>query len=283
MKRSGILKAWLVFSFLLSGLLHSQVVDGIYVTSYDQALPSVLAQNGRTYQIGERLDISSAEVSLHSNTNANDSFYLRLKFPYDPSLREKQYLLVLDECGYYISGGGGTRDVHTDISATIDGVEAKDAIAQYFDCPVTYKKHPGHQLLVSFESDKKVYALGEEIVVTLKLTNVGQKPVAFMKGGRNRAARNTQFLFSGFHGLDQPLIDIGTNQNWGGFASPVTLQPGEVFEDEVNLSKWFELSQPGYYSIHASYFLEFVEPSNADLEFIWQDYVSGDFMFSVAE
>lgn len=278
------LAGW-ILCVLLGATLQAQIVDGVYVITDIEGRPSIESQAGRSYHIGGLLDVSDAEIVLGSNNNTNDVFYLRLKFPYSyrAQFDRNRYVLAVDGVAYYFSGRSSSVDSHADISTTILGVEAKDKVANFFDCPVTYKRHPGHQFLVDFESDQKVYTSGEGITVTLKLTNVGKHPIAFMKGGRNRAARNTQFIFSGFHGFDEPLIDVGTNSNMGGLAFPVILLPGEVFEDEVNLSKWFEITKAGYYSIHASYFLQFVEPKPRSAEYIWQDYVSGDFMFSVEE
>lgn len=270
--------------------LHGQVADGVYLITQDESRPSVESQTGHHYRIGDQPDLTAAESSIYSTTNANDAFYLVLRFSYDShdALSRNLHILVLDECGYVFYAGGSTADTHSNIYATVIGAEAKDKVATYFDCPVTYKKHPAHQFLIEFSTEKETYKSGEVIIATLQLTNVGEHPITFNQGGRYRGARNTQYIFSGFYRLGEllihePLIDIGTNSNMGGIAVPITLEPGEVFTDQVNLDKWFEMSKSGDYLIHASYFLEFVDPKTRSFENIWQDYVTGDFRFSVEE
>ena len=77
--------------------------------------------------------------------------------------------------------------------------------------------------------------------------------------------------------------DIGSNMNRGGLAGMRVLGPGEVFGDEVSLSKWFSFDQPGFYEIHGSYFLDFLDPDSESFRSIWTDYVSADFTVRVSD
>jgi hypothetical protein len=47
--------------------------------------------------------------------------------------------------------------------------------------------------------------------------------------------------------------DIGSNVHFGGLATPRVLEPGGVFEDEIDLSKWFAFEEKGSYEVLGSY------------------------------
>ncbi|MGJ8641599.1 MAG: hypothetical protein ACSHYA_19565 [Opitutaceae bacterium] len=137
-----------------------------------------------------------------------------------------------------------------------------------------------------FSTEKETYTVGEPVVANLRIKNVGDQPLGFMKGGRNRAARDCQYRFSGFLNGLSPLVDIGDYYHEGGLAFPVLLEPGEVFEDQIDFAKWFEFSEAGHYELHGSYYMRFIKPSNPgdwELLTIWEDYVSSDFGFSMIE
>jgi hypothetical protein len=61
----------------------------------------------------------------------------------------------------------------------------------------------------------------------------------------------------------------------------VILQPGTVFEEEVNLGKWFRLSEVGVYDLHGSHFLAFVKPARMAFETLREDYVGAEFSITI--
>jgi hypothetical protein len=89
-------------------------------------------------------------------------------------------------------------------------------------------------------------------MVTWRIVNVGTNVVSFMQGGRNRAARDNQYIFSARSG-GKHVEDVGTSFHFGGLAALRVLKPGDVFEDKVSLQKWFSFEKAGMYELHGSY------------------------------
>ncbi|MGH8240998.1 MAG: hypothetical protein ACREXP_28820 [Steroidobacteraceae bacterium] len=155
-----------------------------------------------------------------------------------------------------------------------------EQVARYFDIPIAYRRHPGHKLRVSLTPTKQNFASGAEVAAVLRITHIGAEPVAFMKGGRNRAPRDNQYIFSA-HRYGLPVPEIGTSQHFGGMASRYVLEPAATFEDTVSLSKWFEFKTTGFYDIHGWYFLNLIEPAADSWRTIWTDYVAADFIVRI--
>jgi len=139
------------------------------------------------------------------------------------------------------------------------------------------RKHPRHQIDVRFVGGK--YKAGEPAMVTLEIENVGKVPLSFQKGGWNRAARDNQFQFSA-EKVGQGVPDIGTRNNHGVISVVKTIQPGEVFKQQVDLCGWFDLSELGWFQATGTYILH-----HHDEEFrggaIWKETVAANFDFSV--
>ncbi|NQT88277.1 hypothetical protein HQ560_16030, partial [bacterium] len=101
--------------------------------------------------------------------------------------------------------------------------------------------------------------------------------VFFMNGGRNRGRRNNQFGFAAFRD-GKPLPDIGDPMHFGGIAGFVTLKKGETFTKTVDLTKWFDLSEGGYYNFVGTFYLEFQRPDHSH-PILWSDLVAAEFAF----
>jgi hypothetical protein len=147
---------------------------------------------------------------------------------------------------------------------------------------VVYRRHPHHNLLVSFVPTKKKFNIGDEVTATLRIKNVGVTTISFMKGGRNRAARDNQYVFSARLAGTQ-IDDLGTSFHFGGIAVKRVLKPQEVFDDNISLSKWFAFDKEGMYQIHGAYYLDFIDPESEQWNTIWDDYVSADFTVTIRE
>ena len=151
-----------------------------------------------------------------------------------------------------------------------------EQVARFFKSPVRRRAHPHHCLLVSFRPTAPQFSIGEEVTADLRIENVGTDTIAFQKGGRQRAARDNQYVFSARYNGRQ-VDDIGSSSHLGGLSGTVTLRPGESFEDRVSLSKWFALDNPGTYNVHGAYYLAFRERADESFFTVWEDYASADF------
>ncbi|MCE9584544.1 MAG: hypothetical protein K8T20_18805, partial [Planctomycetes bacterium] len=81
---------------------------------------------------------------------------------------------------------------------------------------------------------------------------------------------------------DKALPDIGSDQHFGGLSVIHELKPGEVFEKEVDLAKWFSFVKAGVYFVHGSYHLDFFE-TKTYTQPVWEDWATADFEVRIAE
>lgn len=253
-----------------------EIGNGIYESSRDPSARLVHTQDGRELRCGaaKSLEIQSGEIC--SQTNENTRFCLSLTIPYDADLGPSKYILVVAGVAYAQGGSGSSERESSSLCFYVSGAKQAERISKHFAIPLAHRRHPHHNLLVSFTPSKPEFAVGGEVSAALRIENVGTNTVSFMKGGRNRAARDNQYVFSARRNGKQ-VEDTGTSYHHGGLAAARTLKPGEVFEDRIDLTKWFAFADSGTYEIHGSYYLAFIDPDVESFRTIWEDYVSADF------
>lgn len=272
---------WICFVF--SGTAYGQAVpDGFYLLSNDSSAPSVPARNGEQILVGLAQEIRVMRSVLYSEDNANSRFILNIWISHAalaaaPSM---PFALVVSGRAYVSGGGSSSDDVPVDFR--ISGGENAEQVARYLDTTVNYRRHPKHELLVEFIPRKERFRIGDEVRVKLRVTNVGNNAVSFLKGGRNRGVRDNQYAFSAWL-FGRQVRDIGSNIDHGGIGVMRVLAPGEVFADEVSLNMWFSFDQPGRYEVHGSYLLDFSDPDGESFGIMWTDYVSADFTVRIDE
>jgi hypothetical protein len=263
-------------------VLAGQEENGIYERSQDTSAVLVRAQDGQEVRLGKRRTLQIRKAEMFSQNNENNRFRLSVTVPYDPRLGPSSYILIVDGTAYRQVGSGASQKETSSLSFYVTGDDNAKQVAKYFRTSPPYRKHPGHELQVSFIPVKQVFETGEEVVVTLRITNVGTKAVAFMQGGRNRAARDNQYIFTARYQGKQ-VEDIGTSYHFGGTSVRRGLAPSEVFEDKVSLNKWFLFPEAGVYEIQGSYYLDFQDPADDSWRTIWEDYASADFVVTIKE
>jgi hypothetical protein len=266
----------ILFLVSTTGYGGSQIADGLYLISRNDASTILENQNGPFISLGERRKIKIEESAIISLNNANDKFYARLTFPFDESIHEAVHVLVVEGTAYQQHGAGSQKDVTSTLLFDIMGNEKACQVAAFLNTPIFYRKHPQHNLLVSFVPAKKEFSTYEQVNVTLQIQNLGTHPIMFMDGGLNRGLRDNQYVFSA-HLDGQPVADIGTYGHSGGLAFRRVLKPGELFKSPVNLNDWFEFGAPGSYVVQGSYYLNFIDYGSDSSETIWEDYVSAGF------
>lgn len=275
-----------IFSTLLLALVSTHGIgqdtpqDGIYLRAHAEPAPSVLSQDGQTLFLGAKQPLEILDREFFSQNNGNTKFYLSLTIAYDESVGPSTYILIVAGTAYRQGGSGASGQETSSLSFYVSGQGNATEVSEYIKTPVVYRRHPGHSLLVSFNPTEQEFTVGDEVSATLQIVNVGTDPVSFMKGGRNRAARDNQYVFSARFAGEQ-AHDIGTSYHFGGLATRLTLNPGEVFEDKISLSKWFAFSESGVYEIHGSYYVAFSDPDAESWRTIWEDYVSADFIVRI--
>lgn len=254
----------------------------IYQRSQDTSAVLVTTQDGQEVYLGKKRTLEIREAEMFSQNNENTRFYLSVTIPYDASLGPSSYILFVDRTAYRQSGSGSSQNETSSLSFHVSGDDKAKQVAKHFGTSVRYRRHPRHHLQVSFIPAKQEFEIGEDVTVNLRITNVGTNAVSFMKGGRNRAARDNQYIFSARYRGKQ-VEDIGISYHFGGLAVRRVLKPGDVFEDTISLKKWFSFEEAGMYEIHGSYYLDFNNPEDDSWRTIWEDYVAADFILRIKE
>jgi hypothetical protein len=257
-----------------------QVPDGFYVRSTDDSAPFALSQDGKRVTLGPAQAVAIQKSSIYSEDNANSTFWVSLGIPYEVYRRAESYVLVVANHAYPWAGGGGGNGSY-EINFRVSGANDAQDVSRFLSTPIEYRKHPGHQLLVSFTPVLPSYRIGDEVRATFRVENIGTNTISFIQGGHSRGSpRDNQYRFSAQF-LGKQVPDIGSNHHFGGLATCRVLEAGDVFENEINLTRWFPFDKEGLYEVFGSYDLTFCDPSNGTNRPIWTDYVSGTFFITI--
>lgn len=256
----------------------------------------IMAQGTGLYDISDSihprpLTDQIGKVKIFSVSNDNRSYNINIDALRSFSLpRSKIALIAGNETIGFWGNGVDEKGECNSLETTVYDPGVIPLIAQYFHVDVVNRRHPGYQMLVEYTPDKPAFALGDAVVVTLRITNVGTNDFTFIEGGRQRGARDNQFAFSAehmggkvVHGVyvGEMLPDIGDPMNWGGVGVTVKLKPGRTREIKVDLNKWFHFEPKSQYSIRGSYYIEFVNSNDMNFVTIWEDYACAEFMVKI--
>ena len=268
---------WMIvaMSLALRAVTGQELADGLYLQGAPNA-PVRRAQDGKDVHVGAAVDRATRSAAIVAHDNANTRFSLTLDFPYDAALQDgPAHVLVVGGVALRQCGAGSTRDVSSALPFELEGRDLADRVAARYGVTPRLRRHPLHALRVEFVPTRARYERGADVTVALQLTNVGTTPVAFMKGGRNRAARDNQYAFAAFL-AGAPVLDIGSSNHFGGLSVRVVLEPGKTFRDEVDLRKWYAFDAAGSYQLVGTYALDLVDPASADWHTIWHDVVAAE-------
>lgn len=219
------------------------------------------------------------KVTLRSQANDNHSYYLQVETSHRfPKSCSDLGLMAGNQLIHFNGEGEGSGRFTLD--ATVTNVNLIPQITADYHATILNRHHPGHQMLVEFIPNQEEFVIGDPVVVTLRITNIGTNGFAFMQGGRQRGMRDNQFAFtSEFEGKMVP--DSGDPMNFGGLAMAVKLKPGENHEISVDLTKWFKFAKAGIYSLRGSYSMDFINPEAKEFETIWEDFACAEFLIRV--
>lgn len=144
------------------------------------------------------------------------------------------------------------------------------------------RRHPGHQMKAEFIPAKPEFTIGEPVPVVLRISNIGDSAFRFMRGGRQRGARDNQFAFNAQLGR-RMLPDVGDPIHFGGLGSYVLLKPGEHVEIPVDLTKWFSFEEAGLCAMRGSYFMEFADLDPDARLTLWEDFACAEFTITISD
>ena len=248
--------------------------------------------NGLFYvSSGERASIRILQEHVYSENNANTDFGVRLDtsdYRVNPKTGEAINPMKLRVGGheYSCSGGGGNANGTYDVMwFSVPDRDEAEAVAKWFSVDCGLRSPPGYKLYSQFIPSKVEFHTDEPVTVKFQLKNLDDRTVIFQRGGQQRGERDNQY---GFRAIlyEHPVPDAGNPVNFGGLCVLVPLEPNKMFEDQIDLKKWFAFDKPGTYMIHGFYQLDFYRaPLNKETFMpwneIWHDYASADFTIVV--
>ncbi len=282
--RSGLRKAIGVAAFAtaLVGPATSRAgaeppADGFY-----RASPAAPTSPPTEAKPGEALALRIEQAVLSAKDNANERFSLELRVPYDAALSPPGSLILVVGGEVHVSSGGGSSGTTWSHPwFALRGRATAEAVGKHLGIAPRLRRHPGHRLEVSFVPAKPAFAPGEPVRATFRMKNVGDSPVAFVHGGRNRAPRDNQYDFLARLG-GRLVPDVGNNVHYGGLSQRRVIPPGGTFEEEVDLGKWFAFTERGLYEIVGMYALTLLDPATDDQIPLWEDHAAAPFLVEVA-
>jgi len=274
-----------LFCFLGGGALTAaQVEDGIYLRAEDDGGRRVELSHPTAdhVMVGERIGKGFGEATMDSVANDNSQYVLRLRGAGPVSAgRLGQTALVIDGVALLVWGhtDPGPHD-RVELSATIYDREAAERVAKRLGVEPRNRDDPGHRLTVHWSPDKPSYKVGEPVMLTMEIRNVGDVPVAFRVGGQQRGARDNQFRFiaHGMSGYGSGMPDTGDPSHHGGPSSRPVVKPGESFTKSVEVTRWFTFEKAGTYRITGIYELNLADPADERLmgPVLWEELVAGE-------
>ncbi len=270
-----------------TSLAHAaEIPDGFYSGSEDGSGLAVADPNRPGQHLGKKQSILVTQAEIRSQDNANTQFVLTVTTPHDTGQAKATEVLAVGGKLYPRNGWGSDQQKES-LDFPISGADNAKEVAEHFRAAITWRKHPGYNMEVSFTPARSEFEVGDEVKVTLRIQNVGSNAFSFQQGGMNRAERDQQYTFvARFE--DKQVEDLGTTMHFGGLSGDRVLKPGEAFTDTIVLNKWFMFDKPGQYRILGSYYMAFkkVSDDNAALQPswwwpIWVDYATAPFTVNI--
>ena len=236
--------------------------DGLFFTKLpNQPGNSMKAidQNGKVIEISLDPGPEVKRSYVYAVDNQNAQYIATVIIEGIPDRSLWLALCVGGEC-FTTIGSGGTSDKTTQVSFR-GNPEQADRIAAFLKVPRLDRMHPGHKLRGEFVPSKNAFQRGEDIGVTLRLTNVGDVPIVYAKGGdyHSEIQRCNRFSFRIY--FDGKLKkDITSADSGGGMVGRPSLKPDDTDTIEENLLNWGTFSRPGKYEVHCRYRLDLQIP-----------------------
>jgi len=256
---------------------------GLYLLDPGNRGPMVALPDGTRVSAGRAWPGAVKEASVVSRDNANREFDLRLAVPYlSGEERPAGQVLVLPSGAHQSRGGGSSGTEISYLSFRLPAGPAIQEAADLYGVKAHVRRHPGHRLRVEFQVPETPFQAGDPMEVELRIENVGEETVAFVRGGQQRGARDGQFSFVARGGPgSKSAPDVGDANNFGGIAQLVNLAPGETHAQKIDLAKWFEL-EAGTWFLLGTYELDLHEPTKQHWgPTLWADYAAAPFMVVV--
>lgn len=187
------------------------------------------------------------ELVMLSHANDNKQFLLWVVLPVQHK-DDYQYLTL--DGDWWASQGSGRDNRQTTTTFTLDRAAAR-RVADAFGIAVHERTKLDDGLRYTWRiPPKATMDKTAAIPVVLRIDNAGKTTVGVQLGGRQRGARDNQFVFA-ITRNGKPVA-IKDAPDFGGISTVAKLEPGKHLEVKCpDLRAWADLDLPGYYAIEA--------------------------------
>ncbi|MBA3500681.1 MAG: hypothetical protein M4D80_34510 [Myxococcota bacterium] len=189
------------------------------------------------------------ELVMLSASNDNQTFTLWVVLPLQ---HEGDYQYVRVDNNWWSSQGTGRDSKQTTTSFVLDRAAAL-RIAKAFGLPIHERTKLDEGLRYSWRFPPKASMdKTAPIPVVLRIENAGKRTVGVTLGGRQRGARDNQFVF--VISRNGKPVAIKDAPDFGGISTISPLEPGKHLERTcADLRAWADLDLPGYYTLEARF------------------------------
>lgn len=260
--------------------------DGVYVLLSDDEPGGVKrrrADTGQIIRIGKQVTDQLGQAALTATNNANTEYRLSLRdvgpVGYGAGKRPRLAICAGGVCAVAWSRTDPDERGRIELNAAIHGEALADRAATALGTEPAKRSHPGHQMRVTWTPLQDAYGPRDPVIVRLRITNVGHSAIRFKAGGMNRGARDNQFGFIASRSFGENVPDTGDPNHFGGKVAVTSIAPGDYFEKEVDLRKWFAFDQPGNYGITGLYYMPLTYSER--FEATWDDHAAGRFTVEI--
>ena len=210
-----------------------------------KAAPGSIVVAGRHIRLRNRA--TPREIVMLSDSNDNQQFLLWVVLPVQHQ-NDYQYLHLGSD--WWASQGTGRDNQQTTTTFMLDRAAAR-RVADAFGIPVHERTKLDDGVRYSWRfPPKATMDKTAPIPVVLRIDNVGQTTVGVQLGGRQRGARDNQFVF--VISRNGKPVTIKDAPDFGGISTVAKLEPGKHLEVKCpDLRAWADLDLPGYYTIEA--------------------------------
>jgi hypothetical protein len=195
------------------------------------------------------------EIVMLSDSNDNQQFLLWVVLPVQHE-NDFQYLRL--DGDWWASQGTGRDNQQTTTTFMLDRAAAR-RVADAFGIPVHERTKLDDGVRYSWRiPPKATMDKTAPIPVVLRIENAGQAVLGVQLGGRQRGARDNQFVFA--IARNGKPVAIKDAPDFGGRSTIGKLEPGKHLDVACpDLRAWADLDLPGYYTIDARWESELVK------------------------
>ncbi len=268
------------------------VVPGLYsIAPTDSANMKATAPDGSVIGLSSLVTKTMGDVLIRSKANDNSRFMV-LVFDAGPLGARRNVALAAGQWAVPLHDGNENQTTHKVSFSSTNLIDAKAAeqVAAALKIKTLPRIHPGHRARVTWRPIEASYKIGTAPVLELEIENVGEVPICFAEGGRQRGPRDNQFAFVAMrsYGHGKAVPDTGDPNHHGGLGGITTIEPGKTWTKRVTLDKWFQFTEADTYEITGTYRVQLypTAPGNrlraADYP-VWDEFFTGECLLKMTK